>query len=183
MRLLVGKKKHVVRIDDADWETVRHYRLTVAVRTGTIYVKLQRSHKKIRECHYLHRFLMNAERGTIVDHIDGNGLNNCRANLRIVTSGQNAMNMGLSARNSTGTTGVCWAQHPRKYMAYITVNKKTIHLGFFHSFDAASEARLAAEIKYHGEFSRRAPQSVMLPYGDLSAETAEQPSLFTTEID
>lgn len=92
--------------------------------------------------------------GKIGDHINGNSLDNRRANLRIVTKAENAMNRIRQKNNNTGCTGVR-LEKSGKYSATIVAYNVTVRLGRFDSFEAAKNARLAAEKEHHGEFSSR----------------------------
>lgn len=93
--------------------------------------------------------------GMVHDHIDGNGLNNTRENIRFVSQSDNCKNRSLSSRNSSGCTGVCWRKDKQKWRAYITVGRKTIHLGYFLDEKDAISARGKAEVKYFGEYRRK----------------------------
>jgi len=81
----------------------------------------------------------------IVDHIDGNGLNNSFDNLRIVNVMTNLRNAKRYTNNTSGTTGVTWSKQVNKWQAYIRDNTKLIHLGFHASIDVAITIRKAAE--------------------------------------
>lgn len=98
----------------------------------------------------LGRLLMNDEQ---VDHIDGNGLNNQRSNLRLATNTQNSCNKGLTVSNTSGYKGVSWNKKSRKWQAYINVDTKRIYLGRYDNRIDAAHAYDAAAIKYHGEFA------------------------------
>lgn len=87
----------------------------------------------------LHRQLLDAQPGEIVDHRDTDGLNNTRANLRKVTKSMNGLN-----RASPG--GVHFAKQIKRWVAYATVNYKRKHLGCFKT---EAEARACRE-----EFNR-----------------------------
>lgn len=88
-----------------------------------------------------------------VDHINGNGVNNLRSNLRLATQGQNARNNRISTRNTSGVLGVYWRKENNCWAAKIRFNYRLIHLGYFANFDDAVAARLAAEQKHFGEFA------------------------------
>ena len=57
--------------------------------------------------------------------------------------------------NKSGIKGVHWSEERQKWSAQIAVKNKTIALGRFNSFEEAAKARLLAEQKFHGEFSRK----------------------------
>lgn len=83
-----------------------------------------------------------------IDHVDGNGLNNRLENLRAVSNTENQRNQRKRSTNTSGVTGVIWHKAHQKWQAYIAVNRKLIHLGYFSSKDEAISARRAAEAKY-----------------------------------
>lgn len=77
-----------------------------------------------------------------VDHIDGNRINNCLSNLRVVTPQQNQW-------NKTKAKGYYWNKRTQKFKAQIYLNKKLIHLGYFNSEDEARAAYQAAKLVHH----------------------------------
>jgi len=91
----------------------------------------------------------------LIDHIDGNKLNNRIENLREATRSQNCFNSMRSKANTTGIKGVCWRPDIKKYRARIYVYKKTIELGSFDSLEDAGKAVAEARDKYHGQFAKK----------------------------
>lgn len=84
---------------------------------------------------YLHRFVMSARSGTIVDHKNGDHLDNRRANLRLASKSQNAANVGKLSTNGSGYKGV--SKKGKKFRAFAHKQGKTLYLG---TFDTAKEA-------------------------------------------
>jgi hypothetical protein len=84
-----------------------------------------------------------------VDHIDGNGLNNRRNNLREVSDGENNKNMPIQSNNKSGTVGVYWNKAAQKWQVQIKANGKRIHGGLFINKEDAVKKRKAMEIKYN----------------------------------
>lgn len=103
---------------------------------------------------FLHRFIMNCPDDMVIDHINRNPLDNRRENLRICTQQQNTMNSSTRCDNTSGIPGVFWYKSRNKWMAYITINGKRKHLGYFKTKEGAVEARRQAEIEYFGEYRR-----------------------------
>lgn len=89
--------------------------------------------------------------GKLIDHRDGNGLNNLPSNLRIATSTENSRNRRKNSNNQSGYKGVCWCA--RKWRAAIRVNGKLKHLGYFENVTDAALAYDVAAIHYFGEFA------------------------------
>lgn len=97
---------------------------------------------------------MNPPIGMQVDHIDGNGLNNQRSNLRIATHLQNQRNrQHMNKNNSSGYRGVTWCKGAGRWMAQLSLNYKHVHLGLFDSPIDAAIAYDHAVIEHFGEFA------------------------------
>ena len=103
---------------------------------------------------YMHRLIMGFPEGKEVDHINHNGLDNRRCNLRIVTHRQNCINSRLR-KGTSQHTGVSWRKNRRKWRAYITVDSKVIFLGNFNDEKEAILVRKQAEEKYFGQYVRQ----------------------------
>ena len=104
----------------------------------------------------LHRFLLDAQLGQYVDHINKNTLDNRIENLRFVTNQENGFNRKLGKNNTSGIMGVEWNKQKSKWGAKIKVDYLVRYLGAFDDINDAIVARLRGEKKYCGEF---APQS------------------------
>ena len=99
----------------------------------------------------LHRLIMDFPEG-LVDHKNGNGLHNWKANLRIANHSTNQWNSRCHSDSTCGQKGVCL--HRQGWMARISINGKRKHLGFFSSPEEAGEAYRNAAKELHGEFFR-----------------------------
>lgn len=102
---------------------------------------------------YLHRLIVSCPDDMVVDHINGDVLDNRKSNLRIATRQQNNMNRRVSSNNTSGVTGVSFCRSYNKWQSTISVNGKMIHLGLFSNIEDAVAARRAAEERYFGEYS------------------------------
>lgn len=136
---------HKFYFDLEDYEKIKNYCWCEC--QGYIETKINNS--SIR----LHRLLFEVSDKEVIDHINHDTLDNRKYNLRIATVSQNGMNQKLSTRNTSGEKGVSWHKRDKCWRAFITVNKKYIHLGSFNTKDEAILARRKAEEKYFGEYS------------------------------
>lgn len=149
-------------VDVADFERFKDRKWHLIKRTkpeGTDYAAGWPNPRGEVKCQdRLHRVIMGAKPGEDVRFRDGNGLNCSRANLQIVTHGELRRTARRSARNTSGVKGVSfYHEGQRRWRAYIAVDRKSINLGRYATFDEAVAARMAAEKKYHGEFSKPEP--------------------------
>lgn len=88
----------------------------------------------------LHRFILDAPENLVVDHINGDTLDNRRSNLRLATKSQNQWNRTVRQRNNTsGFTGVRWDKERGKWKAYARKYGKEIYLGRYDNFEIAKQ--------------------------------------------
>jgi hypothetical protein len=145
---------YVSIIDAADAPLVAGRNWCVLARGGLVHALRTEYIGTKKHQLYLHRRLMGEPEGLQIDHIDGDGLNNRRYNLRVVTSAQNNRNTRRPCNNKSGFKGVSWDKGRGKFRASIRTNYKQTHLGMFTSPEEAHEAYCRASEKYHGEFGR-----------------------------
>lgn len=122
------------------------------------YAKTQRiileNGKPITKLILLHRFVMNAPPESSVDHINRDGLDNRKCNLRFATTSQNQANRDFSAQSTTGFRGVHFHKLSQKFQAKISVNNKNIYLGLHPTAQDAARIYNEAARKYQGEFAQ-----------------------------
>lgn len=105
----------------------------------------------------MHREILSAKKGQECDHINMNGLDNRRANLRVCTRAENARNRPKDRDNTTGFKGVALEKRTGKYVAQIHILGKHYHFGTFKSAKEAALAYNEAAPKYFGEFAQLNP--------------------------
>lgn len=146
-----GKNKGllVALVDDDDYESLSKFRWVGHKERSGIHYALRTVKKPVRKTIYMHRVIMNTPLELCVDHIDHNGLNNQKSNLRNCTRSQNQANRKPSGRSKY--LGVCLADN--RIRAMITVNSKCLKIGSYKTEEAAAHAYDEAAKKYHGEFA------------------------------
>lgn len=102
----------------------------------------------------LHRYVLNAKQGTIVDHISGDIKDNRKINLRFCTNSQNAINSARRRDNISGKTGVSYSKKDKKWIAQLCLNKKRVVRKCFERKEDAVIERIRAENEYFGEYRR-----------------------------
>lgn len=141
-------------VDDDDFERVSQFKWNACHKRHTWYAHRSKKAKPYRYTYSMHRFIMDEPEGLEVDHIDGNGLNNQKSNLRIATRSQNACNRGKAAHNKSGFKGIFWSNKDKCWVAHITVHRQGIYLGGFKDKIKAAQAYDRAAIEYFGGFAQ-----------------------------
>lgn len=141
-------------VDDRDFEKLSKFRWNACRDGNTFYARRLKGKYPKRTNVHMHREIMRCPKGKGIDHINGNGLDNRRENLRVSTSLGNARNHKVRKDNPSGFTGVSFFGKLKKWKAYIHTNKKQIHLGYFDTARDAAIAYDQAAGKIFGRFAR-----------------------------
>jgi len=139
----------VAIIDASDAETVGGFNWWAmeSKKTKTFYAARTCNRKKI----YLHRFIMDAREGELVDHWNRNGLDNRRKNLRVCTVTDNAANAKVRSDNSSGFKGV--RRQGAKWLAYIRCEGRQVSIGRYETPEEAAKAYDVTAKETFGSFA------------------------------
>jgi len=142
-------------VDPQDFDRLSKYKWNACKSGRTFYVVRYRPLGKGRCKHILmHREVLKLGKGYYVDHINHNGLDNRRTNLRPATPAQNAQHRRKCRTKKTSKyRGVYWFKKRKKWACRIRVNNKCISLGYFEDEKGAARVYDRAARKYHGEFA------------------------------
>ena len=102
---------------------------------------------------FMHRQIMDFPEAKEIDHINRDGLDNRRANLRVCSRSQNQSNHSLQCNNTSGFHGVTWNNTHKLWFAYTKYNGKQRSGGWFHDKVEAAKARDRLVKKLHGTFA------------------------------
>lgn len=152
MREIPLKHGKVALVDDEDYSLLSCWTWMAYKGYNTWYAKRETPRPE-RKTIAMHVHIMKPPKGMRVDHIDGNGLNNQRHNLRVCTNAQNIQNSRKSKANVTGYRGVCWNKEVKKYHAQLTFNYERIHIGYFSDPAEAAHAYDKVAKERFGEFA------------------------------
>lgn len=136
-----------ILVDDCDFDYLNQFRWHLNTVIGYVTSWIDGKNQ------YIHQIIMGKKPGMVLDHINGNKLDNRRCNLRFCTTKENVRNTKKSKNNTSGFNGVSYRKLRKDYRAYIMVDRKQINLGHYKTFDEALSARLKGEKLYFGEFA------------------------------
>jgi hypothetical protein len=143
----------VALVDDEDYEWLSKMKWCDSHGYAVRRARLNDNPSK-KYIQQMHRAIVGLGYGEkrFVDHIDGNGLNNQRSNLRIANDAENGWNRSANKNNKSGFKGVSLHQSG-KWIAQICASRNRLYLGLFVTPEEAHEAYRAAAAKMHGEFA------------------------------
>lgn len=153
IKIIISKKYGVkeIFIDDEDYQLISKYTWYINKGCSTFYS----GNNKVGR---MHRYIMNINDSSIlIDHINGNGLDNRKENLRICDQKSNVRNSKKRLNTLNNFKGVYFHKNSKrikKWQASIKVNYKKISLGYFEKEIDAAKAYNRAAKKYFGEFAK-----------------------------
>lgn len=141
----------VAIVDDEDFETLNKFHWSLMVAG---YAYREEWNKMKRKKFTMHREIMSSKTNDVIDHKNGNPLDNRKENLRLCTQMENCRNQSIKSSNKSGYKGVSWDKRAGKWSAFLTVNYKHIFGGYFEDVKKAAESYNKMAIEHHGEFAR-----------------------------
>ena len=141
-----------MKIDHIDSDIKTYGTYKTHPKSTTYYVQTRSS--------YLHREIMERmlgrplNRSEKVDHIDGDGTNNCRSNLRVCSHAENLANRGGWRNSSSKYKGVTFYKRDGNWQAKVCPKGKTLHLGYYNSEAEAALAYNYAAKHHFGSFAK-----------------------------
>lgn len=145
-----NKGKYVALVDDEDYERLNQWKWCAHKDKTTFYADRNIYNNGKQTTIRMHWEVLN---GKGIDHIDHNGLNNQKSNLRRCTQSENMMNASKRENTSSIYKGVCFFKRYNKWTAYININKKPIFLGNFYTEVEAAKAYNKKAIELFLEFA------------------------------
>lgn len=162
--IIVKSKKygtHHILLDDEDYPLVNRFNWHVVNDDGRIYAYTSlkfpdKAGNVLIKGIAIHRLVMAklGHRHDHIDHKDGNGLNNQKNNLRECSPTQNRWNSEKRKTETSKYIGVCRVNSKGKWQAFLQMNGKSNHLGFFDNEIDAAKARDKKSKELHGEFAK-----------------------------
>jgi hypothetical protein len=146
----VDEKYQYAIVDPQDYQKLAGYHWLLWEITSKNYYAVRYEERKFVK---MHRVIMNAPKGKIVDHRNGEGLDNTKRNLRFATPSQNSCNCRPRKKDSSKYKGVSIEKKTGKWRAEISCNRIRRYLGTFNNEEDAARAYDEAAKIYHGEFA------------------------------
>ncbi len=151
--ILLSRGKKTI-VDDEDFEKLSlHNWCIMSTKWGSYACRGKRKNGKL-EMILMHRVILNAPDNLKVDHIDGDGLNNRKDNLRLATDSQNQMNTRKRSNTSSQYKGVHFEKDRAKWRAHIKCNGIKTRLGRFNTEEEAARAYDKKAKELFGDFAR-----------------------------
>ena len=137
----------VAIVDDCDYNRLNKYKWCANKRKNYWYAMRHDTHKDKKYLVGMHRQILGFgyKDGIMIDHINRDGLDNRRENLRVSNHVLNARNSKLQSNNTSGFKGVSWDKKKQMWVVQICVRQKNTKIGWYDNKMEAVKARIRAE--------------------------------------
>lgn len=148
----LANNKGTTLVDADSFEELNEYRWYRSSSGYTVRnTRKDESINGIRRTILMHREIMGlprSGRSSVIDHVNGNKLDNRRSKMRICTNKENQRNRGCCKNSKSMVKGVSWHVRNKKWQATITNEGRKIHIGYYDDIKDAKRARLEAEVRF-----------------------------------
>lgn len=150
---ITGKE---IKVDDDWYEMLSLVNWALYTTMGRYHYAESKTNKRNQKTdrNFMHRLIMDPPKGMVVDHINGDGLDNRVSNLRVCTPAENSRNTIKSANASSRFKGIHWDNESKKWRACISIDGVRRHIGRFPTEKDAAEAYNIEAVKRYGKFAK-----------------------------
>lgn len=144
-------------VDAEDFDKVNQFEWFASPNGRTFYAMRHPYDSKTgkQSTEIMHRLILGARPGQAIDHLDGDGLNNQKKNLRFASPGQNGANRKKNSGHTYSTfKGVTWHKRKKKWMASLKVAGKSLFLGYWEVPEDAARAYDIAAKQHFSDYAR-----------------------------
>ena len=141
-------------VDDEDFDILEKHKWSYRKMGNCEYAETRIRVNGKQQTIMMHRMILDFPKNKFVDHVDMNGLNNQRSNIRVCNRSQNGMNRKVFKNNKSGFKGVMKDKERGLWKSRIYFNKVAIFLGRFSDIVEAAKAYDAAAKRLFGDFAR-----------------------------
>lgn len=149
MKYIQLTQNKIAIIDDDDYNRIIKYKwYAINGRNDVFYAVTNINGLQIE----MHKFILESE--SLIDHINYNGLDNRKSNLRIATQSQNSIHRRkINSKTSSRYKGVSWHSSKNKWRVQIMKEGNQLHVGYFLNEEDAARAYDKSAYKLFGEFA------------------------------
>jgi len=148
MKIIPLTKGYEAIVDDEDFEWLSQWKWSASPKRHTVYAR------RSKDGVYMHRLILGIkDKSILCDHMNRNGLDNQKANLRACTRSENQINRRRACHHKNRFIGVTFNKRCRKYQVLIYCRNKKHSVGYFDSEEDAAHARDKKAKELHGDFA------------------------------
>ena len=136
-------------VDNEDYDFLNQWKWSCAKKRGLMYAYRKENGRQDGKTLHMHRVVMKSpeDKNIVTDHINGNGLDNRRINLRLVDFSVNSLNRSKGTNSTRNRFGAGVNKKGKKFVAQICILSKNRHIGTFDTKEEAQKAYLKAQKK------------------------------------